>query len=679
MRRCLAWLVAIGLLAGCTSKAPPLQEQPPVQKAEATPETALPPKPAAPREGQWLSRESIPNSVAGAGPTLAVPSPDGKWRAVRTMGIGDNQLWLLAADDSGGVLADADLTGYAEQMLLWSPQGTLLHYRWRDNLWIETDPATGAQKPFLPDLLAGRSAGNLRFSPDGKRLLYNLGVPYMFNKPPASTQTTYVAAADGSATAQVGVDVDAAWDGTKVSTSPRAPRRGYDLFFYMTERPKAGDVYLVGRPLTFGIEILNQQRAQWRVYSADGKQLLKVIPAVESQELTSHGDHRNWWQLNWADPPAEPVRLQLWLEVRPGTPNQPEMIRENSSRWVIAFDIPVMAEEQGPARQTALIDSVHMESPQAGWGTDVYRHLLRTADGGHTWQDVTPDALKAIDGKLQIRRAEFFAPGQAAVAYKFGEVANSTWTSDIYRVRVVHTATGGKSWTEASIDTVYEFVEPVSIGFTGPRDGWLLVRPEYPVRSDTGALYRTADGGSNWNKVADTGTGLPSTQGVTFTDATTGWALGERNRALWQTADGGKSWRKVYEAPPDQLLAGLPQFTGPKEGYLTLRSVKGPQTMLLATTDGGVTWEKRSTHAGFGAATFLDRDTGWIWEYEGSTLHVTRDGGRTWTAYPFDQDKVGVRQVQFVSPQTAFVANRKLYTTADGGKSWTTILPRYAR
>lgn len=675
MRRWAVCVAVLGVLVGCTSKTPPPEpaDQPPVQ-AESVPEVTLPPKPAEPREGQWLSREDIPNALAGAGPTLAIPSPDGKWRAVRTMGIGDNKLWVLAEDGSGALLAESNLSGYAEQMLLWSPAGTLLHYRWRDNLWIETDPATRAQKPFLPELLAGRSAGNLRFSPDGKRFLYNIGVPYQFNKPPASTQTTYAASVNGSAAEQVGVDVDAAWSGDQLAVTRRAPGRGYDMFFYMRQPPMAGDVYLVERPFGFGIEIVNQQRAQWRVYSRDGKQLLRVIPAVESDENSSHGDHRNWWRLTWVDPPAEPVLLQLWLEVRPGVPDPPEVVRENGSRWVVAFDIPVMSEEQKPARPTVLLDSIRMHDTQTGWGTDVYHHLLRTADGGTAWRDVTPPALRAIEGRLQIRRAEFFAGSQAAVAYKYGVIgADGTWTRDIYRVRVTHTANGGRTWTDAAIDTGYEFVKPVSVGFTDARSGWLLVRPEYPVDSNEGTLYRTADGGRTWQRVADTA--LPSNRGVTFTDPDNGWVLSKEG--LWQTTDGGTTWQLAFETPPEQTLAGLPQFVTEQVGYLSVRALKTGQVAIYATGDGGRTWEKRHSLAGYGTPVFLNADMGWTWEYESGTLYLTHDGGRTWTARKYDHNKVGVESVQFVAPEKGFVANRQLYTTADGGRTWTPVLARY--
>jgi len=175
---------------------------------------------------------------------------------------------------------------------------------------------------------------------------------------------------------------------------------------------------------------------------------------------------------------------------------------------------------------------------------------------------------------------------------------------------------------------------------------------------------------------------------VSFVDASHGWAVGyaedlpldEGNLrgVILATTDGGLTWS------PQNPPAGTSQFQGVSFVDASHGWVVGGLTML-ATADGGVTWAPQglpadivSNHGSLHAVTFTDADHGWAvgndWE-SGAFIAATSDGGAHWAA---QNPPAGVTELQGVS----FVdANRgwavgwtesevTIIATTDGGASW---------
>jgi len=124
-------------------------------------------------------------------------------------------------------------------------------------------------------------------------------------------------------------------------------------------------------------------------------------------------------------------------------------------------------------------------------------------------------------------------------------------------------------------------------------------------------LYKTTDGGNNWQKIGLEGTERISKIIVDPTDKKTVYVSApgplwnnSANRGLYKTTDGGKSWAKIlyvneetgcadiamHPTKPNVIYASMWQFRRKAYGF----SSGGPGSGLFKSLDGGKTWNKLS-------------------------------------------------------------------------------------
>lgn len=242
------------------------------------------------------------------------------------------QLWI-AAPDHGIARQLPDFYGFSNDLFLWSLRSTLLYYRVKDDSWLEMEPGTGQVVPFLSAVLKGRFAGDLRLSPDGTRLLYNTGFCHDCNKQGPSPQTTFVVNVDGTGQQQVGIDVDAHWEDGRVVAVPLEPDV---VHIWQTMK---GPTWTLGRPAHIAASLRAAASVQWRVCTSEerlGRPPLAILEATESKPAV--------WVLDWPNPPAQPVYLMLFAEVRPGVPDKPYFRHEDTKRWKVLGSFLAKAE-----------------------------------------------------------------------------------------------------------------------------------------------------------------------------------------------------------------------------------------------------------------------------------------------------------------------------------------------
>ncbi|MEZ0309021.1 MAG: YCF48-related protein [Ramlibacter sp.] len=273
--------------------------------------------------------------------------------------------------------------------------------------------------------------------------------------------------------------------------------------------------------------------------------------------------------------------------------------------------------------------------------------LMDTSDGGRHWtsRGVTTPAVQPcciISGRLQ-----FTTSGRG-------------WLID--KGKLMQSSDGGRNWSSAPVPAGMGSVRDLQ--FMDGQRGWAVtaqgqlfgttdggaswtLRPDVPGQKiqmvqfhDEKAglawvndglresMWRTADGGTTWQLTSLNGRATTGVGKILFLDASNVWMVGTGHEGVWRSRDGGKFWDAVTVPVATGSATNTIgfydiHFTDAQYGWIV-----GGQGTVLATVDGGLTWEKQATgSAALGTFTtmfWLDRQTGWIGGGTGS-----REDGRS--------------------------------------------------
>jgi len=317
--------------------------------------------------------------------------------------------------------------------------------------------------------------------------------------------------------------------------------------------------------------------------------------------------------------------------------------------------------------------SLFMKTPTIGWAVadasedwdtadrgSGGRLVLRTADGGRTWRDVSPPGLADLDRRTFT--SAFFLNARA------GWVLTGRSGQPISRL--LSTADAGTHWIRTRLRLPPD--EQAEVTFADARHGGILTNRQSTREGGAGEmrLYQTDDAGRIWRlSFRRAGLIAASPTGLTFRTAADLWitTFQEHRRdplPLYHSRDGGRTWSSVLfpvPAPPpgedvaaewdgDNAFAYPPTFSGAdkRDGVLAIsfESFVGDLAAPLAiygTHDGGGHWSLQSrvplTLWAGQPLDFLDARHGWALKNEvtgGSpppdfpALRVTVDAGRTW-------------------------------------------------
>ena len=182
---------------------------------------------------------------------------------------------------------------------------------------------------------------------------------------------------------------------------------------------------------------------------------------------------------------------------------------------------------------------------------------------------------------------------------------------------------------------------------------------------------------------------------VFFVNETTGWAVGDEGTIL-HTNNGGQSWQQQQSGV--QIRLNNVFFVDEKTGWAIgggtvgedLRELLNQEELLLLyTTDGGVTWKKK-TGVNALALYFQNRRSGWLAGNYGSLMR-TSDGGASWKEFDGIESLLGgpvkSRDFVFAFSSISFVDKRNgwlignlygesaaylggIFRTQDGGATW---------
>ncbi|MCB0548560.1 MAG: hypothetical protein KDD19_13345 [Phaeodactylibacter sp.] len=143
----------------------------------------------------------------------------------------------------------------------------------------------------------------------------------------------------------------------------------------------------------------------------------------------------------------------------------------------------------------------------------------------------------------------------------------------------------GQHWIHASSNTMMSNVRIVRIS---PQNAAVV------YAGDGNRVYRTTDGGANWEAVldaADLGLSGLGINAIAISPAEEGRVIAGGQQGLWYTNDGGLNW---------QQLSGQPVYDiefkpgDPATVYLVRGNTTGKRCEFLKSIDGGLSWEVKS-------------------------------------------------------------------------------------
>ncbi|WP_239068035.1 WD40/YVTN/BNR-like repeat-containing protein [Actinomadura bangladeshensis] len=255
--------------------------------------------------------------------------------------------------------------------------------------------------------------------------------------------------------------------------------------------------------------------------------------------------------------------------------------------------------------------------------------VLRTTDGGRSWQDVAPSGAAG----LEFRDIEAF-DARRAVVLAIGEGDAS---------RVYRTSDGGRTWTlgfqnddpRAFYDCVTFFDSRHGLAMSDPVDGKFRI-------------ISTRDGGRSWRVLPSSGM-PPALEGEAGFAASGQCLVSHGSRDVWLATGGGSRARVFHSGDRGRTwtVADTPLPSSPSQGVFAVafrdsrhgiavggdyRPGEPSPNAAATTTDGGRTWqpaprppsEYRSGVAYSGPVALAVGPTG---------SDVTFTGGRTWTRF----------------------------------------------
>ena len=198
--------------------------------------------------------------------------------------------------------------------------------------------------------------------------------------------------------------------------------------------------------------------------------------------------------------------------------------------------------------------------------------------------------------------------------------ANTGWITFLSPTSLIKTTNGGINWVIQSNSNIrqIQFIDSL----LGYANGYI---------GSTGTIWKTTDGGSNWNSLFMTGNAYAD---LFFVSKDTGWTCGGDGMwgGVWRTNDGGNSWLRQYTASSsslDRIFFLKSKVNGEYWGWTFKANI------LWRTTNSGNNWILINSNLGGNCQDgydiyFIDTAKGIITRGL-SCFSTTTNGGFNWT------------------------------------------------
>ncbi len=237
------------------------------------------------------------------------------------------------------------------------------------------------------------------------------------------------------------------------------------------------------------------------------------------------------------------------------------------------------------------LNSIYFINPKVGYICGFNGLILKTENGGRTWQKNT------FDSRVNFFNVYFLTEDKGFISGDNGTI--------------IYTTDGGANWKMLRTyikESIFDicFLSDKQTGF---------------MTGSHGTILKTVNGGSSWYPVY-----TPTREllySISFRDDVNGFAVGW-NGTILKTTNSGSSWKQM-EKLTNNYLRDI-TFIDVNNGFIS-----GGGGIVLRTTNGGNDWNEvpSNTMSGLYSIHFLDNNDGLILGSRGEIL-VTNDSGANW-------------------------------------------------
>ena len=258
------------------------------------------------------------------------------------------------------------------------------------------------------------------------------------------------------------------------------------------------------------------------------------------------------------------------------------------------------------------IRGIHFNNADKGWLVTASGTVLRTEDGGETWQSKKIGSF-VLEDIFFIDDENGFVVGDQGTLFR--------------------TTDKGESWNDESFGTEYHFR---AVGFFDDENGAVVGTKTTDDLPDAGVILTSSDGGVTWQEYYNDMTGISN---LFLRKPMFGWTtcIG----AIGSTTDAGENWEKNLLEENDIIRGAF--FQNGQSGWIV-----GNNGLLAGTTDGGWSWQKKGqlTDRNLLDITFMNGLDGLIVGERGK-IFLSTNAGHNW-AVDSNFTKVTLHDVEAV-------------------------------
>ncbi len=282
--------------------------------------------------------------------------------------------------------------------------------------------------------------------------------------------------------------------------------------------------------------------------------------------------------------------------------------------------------------------------PSRGWACDQNRgYVIRTVDGGRTWQGTRVDATKT---GCHLEYIQFL---DANIGYASGPCG------------VYKSTDGGVTWNSIHPDPMFSIWGG---WFRNANEGWFAGGGG----CGTNVVFRTVDGGLTYTRFLDT-TVKRSVLSDPYWDETlpTGKVYATGAAAIWRSDDDGVTWQvhsfTGANAPWHEELAMKGASICVPLGGAKCSQVPGVTTGMRFSPDNGTSWREFNTGKEMFGTFLLSPTHGWAAGWDGAAYQTT-NAGIDWQLRSCGLDRAGLDDVFFQNDTTGWIVGEGVFRTA---------------